>query len=107
MTSSPFTLTFSVIVEEMSGLDLAFVCTNVLKFFGLLYLHRRASITSPNLSFDLTPVHAQLRHVSVCQRVVKCFQRAHDGIRVTAVQITCNCDLLWWGINFAALHAVR
>lgn len=22
-------------------------------------------------------------------------------------QITCNCDLLWWGINFVALHAVK
>lgn len=54
--------------------------------------------------FQLTPVRVHFMDARVCWSV---FCNHMMGLESRRWQITCNCDLLWWRINFAALHAVR
>lgn len=81
------------------------VCTNKLEFFGLLYLHFQLCDWS-NLSTSHLRMHTSCTSVCACAWLsVFCVHMM--GLESRRWQITCNCDLLWWGINFAVLHAVK
>lgn len=103
VTFFPYTPTASLCVDEWSRFSCVF--TNRLEHFWLLYLHCQLC-DWPNPY--LTPVCVYTSCTSVCACAwLSVFCVHMMGLESRQWQITCNCDLLWSGINFVALHAVR